>query len=117
MAQADSASSALQAIALSDIRVGVSHPHFFERIQPGVYSAVRQAIALVATGGATVVDAAWDDARAARAAGFIINRAESEVVHREGVKANPKGYGATLMERVKASSVMPASGSAPISSP
>jgi aspartyl-tRNA(Asn)/glutamyl-tRNA(Gln) amidotransferase subunit A len=30
------------------------------------------------------------------------------VVHREGVRKNPKGYGPTLMERVKASSVIPA---------
>jgi aspartyl-tRNA(Asn)/glutamyl-tRNA(Gln) amidotransferase subunit A len=100
----------LEAVALSDIRVGVSHPHFFERIQPGVYAAVRQAIALIATGGVAVVDAAWNDARAARAAGFIINRAETEAVHREAVKANPKGYGPTLVERVKASSLIPASG-------
>jgi aspartyl-tRNA(Asn)/glutamyl-tRNA(Gln) amidotransferase subunit A len=101
---------ALSPIALSEVRVGVSHPHFFERLQPGVYSAVRQAIALIATGGASVVDSPWNDARAARAAGFIINRAETEAVHREGVNANPKGYGPALVERVKAGSLIPASG-------
>jgi aspartyl-tRNA(Asn)/glutamyl-tRNA(Gln) amidotransferase subunit A len=98
----------LAPIAFSEVRVGVSHPHFFEQLQPGVYEAVRLAIGMLATAGAGVVDAAWDDARAARAAGFIINRVETEVVHREGVRKNPKGYGPTLMERVKASSVIPA---------
>lgn len=102
--------SPLQPIALSEIRVGISHPHFFERLQPGVYAAVRQAIALIATGGASVVDSPWEDARAARAAGFIINRAETELVHREAVKKSPKGFGPTLVERVRASSVIPASG-------
>jgi aspartyl-tRNA(Asn)/glutamyl-tRNA(Gln) amidotransferase subunit A len=100
----------LQPVALSEVRVGVSHPHFFEQLQPGVFAAVRQAIALIATGGTAVVDSPWNDARAARAAGFIINRAETELVHREGVKANPKGFGSTLVERVRASSVIPASG-------
>ena len=56
------------------------------------------------------MDSPWNDARAARAAGFIINRVETEVVHREGVRTNPKGYGPTLVERVKASSVIPAGG-------
>lgn len=100
----------LAVLPLSELRVGISHPHFFERLQPGVYAAVRQAIALIATGGAAVVDSPWDDARAARAAGFIINRAETEIVHREGVRNNPKGYGPTLVERVRASSLIPASG-------
>lgn len=100
----------LQPLALSEIRAGISHPHFFERLQPGVYAAVRQAIALIAAGGVSVVDAPWNDARAARAAGFIINRAETEAVHREGVRANPKSYGPTLVERVRASSLIPASG-------
>jgi aspartyl-tRNA(Asn)/glutamyl-tRNA(Gln) amidotransferase subunit A len=100
--------ASLAPIAFSEVRVGVSHPHFFEQLQPGVYEAVRLAIGMLATAGAGVVDAAWDDARAARAAGFIINRVETEVVHREGVRKNPKGYGPTLMERVKASSVIPA---------
>src|SRR5690606_9484297 len=62
-------SAPLMPLALSEIRVGVSHPHFFEQLQPGVYEAVRQAIGLLAAGGAQVVDAPWDDARAARAAG------------------------------------------------
>ena len=98
----------LASIALTDIRVGISHPHFFEQLQPGVYEAVRQAIGILAASGAEVVDSPWNDARAARAAGFIINRVETEVVHREGVRKNPQGYGPTLMERVKASSVIPA---------
>lgn len=95
---------------LSGVRIGVSQPHFFERLQPGVYGAVRQAIALIASSGAGIVDAPWSDAKAARATGFIINRAETEVVHREGVRKNPKGYGPTLVERVKATSLMPAGG-------
>ncbi len=98
----------LAPIPLSELRVGVSHPHFFDQLQPGVYEAVRLAIGMLAAAGAAVVDAPWEDARAARAAGFIINRVETEVVHREGVRANPKAYGATLVERVKATSVFPA---------
>ncbi len=100
----------LPPVALSDIRVGVSHPHFFEQLQPGVYEAVRLAIGMIAASGAEVVDSPWNDARAARAAGFIINRVETEAIHRDGVSTNPDGYGATLVERVKASSVIPAAG-------
>ncbi len=100
----------LPPIELGEVRVGVSRPHFFERLEPGVYRAIREAIAMVASAGAAVVDTPWNDARAARAAGFIINRVETEVVHREGVRRNPQQYGPTLVERVKASSVIPASG-------
>lgn len=100
----------LSPIELGEVRVGVSHPHFFERLEPGVYRAIREAIAMLAAAGAAVVDAPWNDARAARAAGFIINRVETEVIHREGVQRNPGQYGPTLVERVKASSVIPASG-------
>jgi aspartyl-tRNA(Asn)/glutamyl-tRNA(Gln) amidotransferase subunit A len=95
---------------LSEVRVGVSHPHFFEQLQPGVYEAVRQAIALMAAAGVEVIDAPWNDARAARAASFIINRVETEVVHREGVRKNPDGYAPELLERVKASSLIQAGG-------
>lgn len=100
----------LAPLPLSEVRVGISHSHFFERVQPGVFETVRQAIGLIAAAGATIVDAPWADARAARAAGFIINRAETEVVHRDGVRSNPEGYGQTLVERVRASSLIPASG-------
>jgi len=100
----------LPPIELGNVRVGVAHPHFFERLEPGVYRAIREAIAMLASAGAAVVDAPWNDARAARAAGFIINRVETEVIHREGVQRNPQQYGPTLVERVKASSVIPASG-------
>lgn len=104
------AASPLEPLALREIRVGVSHPHFFEQLQPGVYAAVRQAISLLATAGAAVIDTPWHDARAARAAGFIINRVETEAIHREGVQKHPKSYGPTLVERVRATSVVPAYG-------
>jgi aspartyl-tRNA(Asn)/glutamyl-tRNA(Gln) amidotransferase subunit A len=97
-------------ISFADMRVGVSHPHFFEQLQPGVYEAVRQAIGMIATTGAGVIDSPWDDARAARAASFIINRVETEVVHREGIKKHPQGYAPELLERIKASSLVPAGG-------
>lgn len=96
--------------ALPEIRIGISQPHFFEQLQAGVYAVLREAIALLASAGAVVVDAPWNDARAARAAGFIINRVETEAVHREGVQKNPENYGPTLVERVKATSVIPAIG-------
>ncbi len=102
--------ASLTALSLPEIRVGVSHQHFFEQLQPGVYEAVRQAIGMIAAGGAKVIDAPWNEARAARAASFIINRVETEVIHREGVRQNPNGYGASLLERVKATSLLPASG-------
>jgi len=97
-------------VAITDLRVGVSHPHFFEQLQPGVYEAVRQAIGLMAAAGAEIIDAPWNEARAARAASFIINRVETEVVHREGVRRDPTGYAPELLERVKASSLIPAGG-------
>ena len=104
------AESPLQPLALRDVRAGVSHPHFFEQLQPGVYAAVRQAIALLASAGAAVIDSPWQEARAARAAGFIINRVETEAIHREGVQQHPENYGPTLVERVRATSVLPAYG-------
>lgn len=95
---------------LPEVRIGVSQPHFFEQLEPGVATAVRQAIALLAGGGATVVDTPWHQASAARAAGFIINRVETEVIHRDGMRQHPELYGATLVERVKSWGVMPATG-------
>jgi aspartyl-tRNA(Asn)/glutamyl-tRNA(Gln) amidotransferase subunit A len=91
------------------VRVGVSRPHFFDRLQPGVAAAVESAIgSLARVDGIDLIEAQWDDAGLARAAGFIINRVESSSVHQDGIARHPELYGEELRLRLEANALFPA---------
>lgn len=93
------------------VRVGVSRPHFFDRIQPGVSTAVERAIEVLGRiPGFELIEAPWPEAGAARAAGFIINRVESSSVHHEGIATHPELYGQELRLRLEANALFPATG-------
>ncbi|MFM9106571.1 MAG: amidase family protein, partial [Chloroflexota bacterium] len=51
--------------------------HFRDRLQPGVAAAFDRAIAQFRELGAEVIEADWPEARAARAAAYIMNRIET----------------------------------------
>lgn len=93
---------------LRGLRLGVPRPFFFDRVQPGVAGAVERAIGVLAELGAEVVETPWPEAVIARAASFVINRAETAAIHAEGVRAAPERYGAELRDRIEASLLLPA---------
>jgi aspartyl-tRNA(Asn)/glutamyl-tRNA(Gln) amidotransferase subunit A len=93
------------------LRIGVSRPFFFDWLQPGVRTAVEQAIGTLAEKGVTIVDAPWHDAAAARACAFIINRVETAAVHERVAVEEPdrfSRYGAELRVRIAAGRTIPA---------
>lgn len=92
------------------LRIGVPRMHFFDRLQTDVRAAIEAAITLFAELGCDVVDASWEDAAAARATSFLINRVETVGVHGDGVRANPGLYGEELAIRVQANGLYPAEG-------
>ena len=62
---------------LSGIRLGVPRGHFRERLQPGVAAAVDDALRVLRALGVALVEADWEEAAAARACAFILNRVET----------------------------------------
>jgi len=75
---------------LRGVRIGVSRPHFFDRLQPGVAAAVEVAIGQLTDLGAEVVDTPWLEAAAARAVGLLTNRIETVAVHEAMARATPE---------------------------
>jgi aspartyl-tRNA(Asn)/glutamyl-tRNA(Gln) amidotransferase subunit A len=95
----------------ASFRVGVPRAYFFEWLQPDVRQSVEHAIAVLVELGAVIIDIAWTMAAAARAAAFIINRAETAAVHEETALRNPERfrlYGEDLRLRVAAGRIIPA---------
>ncbi|MBW3634528.1 MAG: amidase [Chloroflexi bacterium] len=93
------------AVDLRHLRIGVSRAYFFDALQPEVRSSVCGAIDKLSALGATVVDAPWPDAAAARACAFLINRVETAAVHEPVAVEEPDRfarYGADLRLRVAA---------------
>jgi aspartyl-tRNA(Asn)/glutamyl-tRNA(Gln) amidotransferase subunit A len=89
-------------------RVGVPRPHLFERLQPGVASAVEAAIDSMRSAGITVVETPWPEAATARACSFIINRVETAAVHVRYLAERGDLYGDELRRRIESNALFPA---------
>jgi aspartyl-tRNA(Asn)/glutamyl-tRNA(Gln) amidotransferase subunit A len=92
-------------------RVGVARPFFMDNLQPAVREALTSTIEALQSLGADVVDSPWEDAAAARAIGFLLNRAETAVVHGAIARDEPDAfsqYNPDLRLRVAAGGIMPA---------
>lgn len=101
----------LTRLDLSGVRIGVAGPFFMENLQSDVREATISSLNVLRELGATVVDAPWEDAAAARAMGFLLNRAETAAVHGAIARENPTAfaqYNADLRLRVAAGGVIPA---------
>ncbi|MBX3072080.1 MAG: amidase [Thermomicrobiales bacterium] len=90
------------------LRVGIPRPHFFDRLQPGVASAMALAIESLGQAGIEVIETPWAEASAARAASFIINRVETVGVHIGDLAEQWDGYGEELRLRIESSTLVPA---------
>jgi aspartyl-tRNA(Asn)/glutamyl-tRNA(Gln) amidotransferase subunit A len=62
---------------LSGLRLAAPRRHFRNRLQEGVAAAFDAAIETLRGLGATIVEDDWEDAVAARASGYVINRVET----------------------------------------
>ncbi|MGH2560132.1 MAG: amidase [Thermomicrobiales bacterium] len=90
------------------LRIGVPRPFFCDRLHVDVTNAVERALGVLAELGAEVVETPWPEATIARAASFVINRAETVSVHANAMCATPDLYGEELRERIEASRLLPA---------
>jgi aspartyl-tRNA(Asn)/glutamyl-tRNA(Gln) amidotransferase subunit A len=75
------ADSAAEDLDLRGIRIGVSRPYFFDRLQPDVLKAIDAAVLQLRDLGAAVLETPWRVADSARAVAFLINRIETVAVH------------------------------------
>jgi aspartyl-tRNA(Asn)/glutamyl-tRNA(Gln) amidotransferase subunit A len=96
---------------LRGFRIGVAGSFFLDHVQPAVRDAVSSTIETLQTVGADVFDSPWEEAAAARAIGFLLNRAETAVVHGATAHDEPEAfsqYNPDLRLRVAAGRIMPA---------
>jgi aspartyl-tRNA(Asn)/glutamyl-tRNA(Gln) amidotransferase subunit A len=97
---------------LQRLRIGVARAYFFDALQPDVQSSVSRAIDTLSELGATIIDAPWPEAEAARACAFVINRVETAAVHERVAVVDPERfarYGDDLRLRVAAGRAVSAS--------
>jgi aspartyl-tRNA(Asn)/glutamyl-tRNA(Gln) amidotransferase subunit A len=95
---------------LRGFRIGNLGPFFMDNVQPAVRDAVASTIKVLQTLGAEVVDAPWEEAAAARAIGFLINRAETAAVHGAIARHEPDAFAqlnADLRLRIAAGGILP----------
>ena len=91
---------------LRGVRIGVPGGWFAQRVQPGVRAAFSDAVTTLRSLGATIVEAPWPGAAAARAAAFLISRVEAAAVHRETMRDHPDAIGDALRGRWAAASLV-----------
>ena len=94
--------------SLAGLRVGVPSTHYFAPIDPGVEAAVRQAIAHLASLGATVVDVDLPD-HDALFAGTVALGCEAVVYHQRWLRTRLADYGEDVQARLLANQLMLAS--------
>jgi aspartyl-tRNA(Asn)/glutamyl-tRNA(Gln) amidotransferase subunit A len=95
---------------LRGIRVGVAGPFFLDNLQSAVREAMTSTIEVLRSLGAEVVESPWEEAAAARAIGFLLNRAETAVVHGAVARDEPGAfswYNPDLRLRVAAGGILP----------
>ncbi|MFN8660781.1 MAG: amidase [Thermomicrobiales bacterium] len=95
---------------LKGFRIGLPGAFFFDNVQPAVREAMTSTVDAMRSLGAVVVEAPWAEAPAARAIGFLLNRAETAVVHGEIAREDPERfakYNPDLRLRVAAGGILP----------
>ncbi|HWV24543.1 MAG TPA: amidase, partial [Thermomicrobiales bacterium] len=87
-------------------RIGVPRAYFLDRVQPDVASAFRDAIAVLETLGAEIVECDWREAEASRGVALMISRVESAAIHRDQLRSAPELMGEALRSRLEAGSLV-----------
>lgn len=75
---------------LRGIRIGVLGGYFHDRVDADTLAAIEAAASVFRQLGAEVIVTTWDDAAAARACGFLINRIETVAVHQSTLRHRPQ---------------------------
>lgn len=100
----------LETTNLRGYRIGLPGAFFMDNVQAAVRDGVMAAIDVLRSLGAEIVETPWHEAAAARAIGFLINRAETSTVHETLARAEPERfaqYNADLRLRVAAGGILP----------
>jgi len=102
------AAEPLPAGDLRGVRLGVARGYFFAPLQPAIGAAIEDALNTFRALGADVLDIEWREARAARAAAFVISRVETSAVHAAALPAIGERINPDLRLRIEAGMLVPA---------
>jgi aspartyl-tRNA(Asn)/glutamyl-tRNA(Gln) amidotransferase subunit A len=91
------------------LRIAVPRTFFRESLEPGLDAIFDDAVAVLRSLGAVIVEEDWDLALEARMVSLVINRVETSAVHERRVRAHSRDIGDEWKLRVKAGLLIPAS--------
>ena len=93
---------------VEDLKIGVPGNYFFERVEPKVAAATRNAIAVLEGAGAVVVEVTIPFAEQILAVEYSICCAEASAYHRETLRADPDLYEPDVRALLEAGELIPA---------
>lgn len=93
---------------LRGLRIGVPRASFFEAAQPGVLTAVEEAIRVLRSLGAEVKDITLGTAALASVAGFMVVLAEASDYHRQRLRTKPELFQPDVRAFLEAGELVPA---------
>jgi aspartyl-tRNA(Asn)/glutamyl-tRNA(Gln) amidotransferase subunit A len=91
------------------LRMGIPREYFFDMLDPEVESAVRQAIAVLRSMGASIQEVSWPALRFVTLAALIIVLVEASAFHETWIRTRPKDYSPDIALRLKWGLFLPAS--------
>jgi aspartyl-tRNA(Asn)/glutamyl-tRNA(Gln) amidotransferase subunit A len=91
------------------LRIGIPREYFFDMLDPEVEGAVRQAIEVLRSLGASLHDVSWPALRYVTLAALIIVLVEASVFHDAWIRTRPKDYSPDIALRLKWGLLLPAS--------
>jgi aspartyl-tRNA(Asn)/glutamyl-tRNA(Gln) amidotransferase subunit A len=91
------------------LRVGIPREYFFDVLDPEVEAAVRQAIAVLRSLGASLYDVSWPALRYVTLAALIIVLVEATSFHEAWIRTRPQDYSPDIALRLKWGLLLPAS--------
>jgi aspartyl-tRNA(Asn)/glutamyl-tRNA(Gln) amidotransferase subunit A len=91
------------------LRIGVPREYFFDMLDPEIESAVRQAMAVLRSLGASLHDVSWPTLRYVTLAALIIVLVEASAFHETWIRTRPQDYSPDIALRLKWGLLLPAS--------
>jgi aspartyl-tRNA(Asn)/glutamyl-tRNA(Gln) amidotransferase subunit A len=91
------------------LRIGIPREYFFDMLDPEVENAVRQAMEVLKSLGASLHDVSWPALRYVTLAALIIVLVEASAFHEAWIRTRPHDYSPDIALRLKWGLLVPAS--------